>query len=110
MSEKCEICSSDLHANVNGLIHKPIKDATLIEKFINKFNQLESCIKLKLESGGVARIVPEDTMILKDSKVILSENFFDQIQKISTELNMYVVINSMQTTITVDKELSQGKK
>jgi len=75
-----------------------------IANFIEEFNKLNSCIKLKLESGGLARISPTDPMLAEDSKVVLSEKFFDEIQRISKKLNVNVIINSLQTTIRIEKD------
>lgn len=75
-----------------------------IKILIEEFNKMESCVKLKLESGGIARIVPSDPMILEDSRIVLSDKFFDEIQRISKMLNTYVIINSLQTTVRIEEE------
>lgn len=76
----------------------------MISKFIEEFNKMDSCLKLEKESGGLARIIPKDPLIMENSKVILSDKFYDEVQRISKELGVRVIMNSMQTTIRIDKE------
>lgn len=121
MKELCEICGNKIGKDhpmcegcgwINNKTYRFLNEESApispkkanINDFIEKFNQLNSCIKLKLESGGLARISPNDQLLAEDSKVVLSERFFDEVQRISKELNVNVVINSLQTTIRIEKE------
>lgn len=82
-------------------VEKPV---VKIDQVIEKFNALDSGIKLVKESGGIARITSTDKFIMPNSKVIVSDAFYDAISIISKELGVYLILNSMQTTVSIDKE------
>lgn len=110
MCENCGWINSGMHSEIKGTKMKkearntdahPALRKVQIDDVIEKFNALGSCVKLFKEAGGIARIGVSDKFILAESKVIISNAFHDEVQKIQKELGVVLIFNANQTTIRI---------